>query len=61
MFLTSLVAVVSIGERPRLMRISTLFGGEFNGAVRVTELSVTTNMVASRILQESMAVSSCEK
>ena len=40
------------------MRISTLFGGEFKGAVRTTELSVTTNMAASKILQDSMAVSS---
>ena len=58
MFLTSSVALVSFGERPRLMRISTLFGGEFKGAVRATELSVTTNMAASKILQDSMAVSS---
>ena len=40
------------------MSISTLFGGEFKGAERATELSVTTAMVASRILQESMVVSS---
>jgi len=52
------VALVSLGERPRLMRISTLFGGEFKGAVRATELSVTTNMAANKILQDSMAVSS---
>ena len=54
-FLTSFVALVSSGERPSLMRISTLFGGEFNGAVRDTELSVTTNMAASRILQTSIS------
>jgi len=59
--LTSLVPVVSFGERPSLMRISTLFGGEFNGAVRATELSVTTNMAASSILQDSMVLSSSEK
>lgn len=59
--LTSLVAQVSFGERPSSMRISTLFGGEFNGAVRATELSVTTNMAASSILQDSIVVSSSEK
>ena len=53
-FLTSLVALVSFGERPSLMRISTLFDGGFNGAARDTELSVTTNMAASRILQTSI-------
>ena len=57
-FLTSLVALVSFGESPRLMRISILFGGEFKGAERATELSVTTKMAASKILQESIVVSS---
>ena len=59
--LTSLVALVSFGKRPSWMRISTLFGGECNGAERATELSVTTNMAASRILHDSMVVSSSEK
>ena len=54
-FLTPLVALVSFGERPSLMRISTLFAGGFNGAARDTELSVTTNMAASRILQTSIS------
>jgi len=57
-FLTSLVALVSFGERPNLMRISTLFGGEFKGAGRATVLNATTNMAASMILQESIVVSS---
>jgi len=57
-FLTSLVALVSFGERPSLMRISTLFGGEFKGAERPTVLNVKTNMAASMILQESIVVSS---
>ena len=55
------MALVRSGERPSLMRISTLFGGEFNGAVRDTELSVTTNMAASRILQTSISSWNNEK
>ena len=52
------MALVSFGERPRLMRMSIVFGGEFKGAERATVLSVTTNMAASKILNESMLVSS---
>ena len=52
------MALVSFGERPSLMRISTLFGGEFKGAERAIVLNVTTNMAASMILQESIVVSS---
>lgn len=52
------MALVSLGERPRLMRMSIVFGGEFKGAERATVLSVTTNMAASKILHESMVVSS---
>jgi len=57
-FLTFLVALESFGERPSLMRISTLFGGEFKGAEQATVLIITTNMAASKILQESIVVSS---
>jgi len=49
------VAFVSSGERPSLISSSTLFGGGFSGAVRATELSVTVNMAASRILQTSIS------
>lgn len=54
-FLTSFVAFVSSGERPSLISSSTLFGGGFSGAVRATELSVTANMAASKILQTSIS------
>ena len=60
-FPTSLVALVSFGERPSLMRSSTLFGGGFSGAVRATELNVTANMTASRILQTSISSRNNEK
>lgn len=52
------MALVSFGERPRLMSMSIVFGGEFKGAERATLLSVITYIAASRILHESMVVSS---
>lgn len=52
------MALVSFGERPRLMSMSIVFGGEFKGAERATLLSVITYIAANRILHESMVVSS---